>query len=50
VPGKLADIVVFSNNLLTCPDEEIKNTKALTTIVAGKVVFQKNETEKEVAE
>ena len=50
VPGKLADIVILSNNLLTCPDEEIKNTKTLTTIVAGKVAYQLDESEKEKTE
>ena len=40
VPGKLADIVVLSNDLLTCSDDEIKNTMVLMTIVGGKVAYQ----------
>lgn len=40
VPGKLADIVVLSNDLLVCPEEEIKNTKVLMTIVGGKIAYQ----------
>lgn len=39
-PGMLADITVFSNNLLTCPDEEILNSKVLYTILNGKIVFE----------
>lgn len=41
VPGKLADIVVWSNNLLDCPESEIKTTKAALTIVGGKVAFRR---------
>lgn len=39
-PGKLADIVVLSRNLLTCPPEEILTAKVLKTIVGGKLVFE----------
>lgn len=41
--GKLADITVLSNNLLTCPDEEILNSKVLYTIVGGKIKYQSSE-------
>ncbi len=43
VPGKFADIVVLSNDLLTCPAEDIKQTEVLMTIVAGKIAYQKAE-------
>ena len=38
--GKYADIVILSNDLMTCKDEEIKNTKVVTTIVGGKVKYK----------
>lgn len=40
--GKLADIVVLSNNLLTCGEEEILNTEVLYTIADGKVKYEGN--------
>ena len=39
--GKLADMVVLSNNLLTCSDEDILNTKVLMTIVGGEIKYRK---------
>lgn len=39
-PGKLADIVVLSKNILTCPEEEIAQTQVLYTLVGGKVLYQ----------
>ena len=42
-PGKLADIVVLSKNLLTCSDDEIRDAQVQTTIVGGKVVFRRAE-------
>ena len=41
IPGKLADIVVLSNDLITCSDEEILDTEILYTIVGGKIKYQK---------
>lgn len=38
--GKLADIVVLARNLFAVPVEEIPDTKAVLTIVDGKVVFE----------
>ncbi len=40
--GKYADIVMLSNNLLTCTDEDILNTKVMMTIIDGKVVYKSN--------
>lgn len=39
VPGKLADIVVLSKDLLRCAPEEILQAGVLKTIVGGKVRF-----------
>ncbi len=38
--GKLADIVILSNDLLSCTDDEILDTKVLYTIVDGKIKYQ----------
>jgi predicted amidohydrolase YtcJ len=38
--GKLADIAVLSNNLMTVPDDQIRSTKVLYTIVGGQVMFE----------
>lgn len=38
--GKYADIVILSNDLMNCKDEEIKNTKIVATIVGGKVKYK----------
>jgi predicted amidohydrolase YtcJ len=40
VPGKLADIVVLSNDLIQCDAEEIKNTRVEMTIIDGRVAYQ----------
>jgi hypothetical protein len=37
--GKYADLVVLSNNLLECPEEEIMNTEILLTMVDGKIKY-----------
>jgi predicted amidohydrolase YtcJ len=36
-PGKLADITVLSQDIMTIPDEEILDTKVVYTIIGGKV-------------
>ncbi len=38
--GKYADLIMLSNNLITCTDEEIKNTKVLLTIVGGRTKYK----------
>ncbi|MEI9920329.1 MAG: amidohydrolase [Bacteroidota bacterium] len=40
-PGKLADFTVFSQDIMTVPDDEILKTKIEMTVVDGKVVYQK---------
>ncbi len=39
-PGKLGDLVVISNDILNCPEESIKEIKAMMTIVGGKIVYE----------
>lgn len=39
--GKLADVVVLSQDILTVPDEKILDTAVDYTIVGGKVLYQK---------
>jgi hypothetical protein len=38
-PGKLADIVVLSQDILTVPEEKIPATRVIYTIVGGEVSF-----------
>jgi len=40
-PGKLADIVILSKDIMTIPENEILETDVLTTIVGGKILYQK---------
>ena len=40
--GKLADLVVLSDDYLTVPQERIKTITPLLTMVGGKVVFKKD--------
>ena len=37
--GKLADFVVLDRDLLTCPEDEIRDARALATYLDGKRVF-----------
>jgi predicted amidohydrolase YtcJ len=39
--GKLADFTVFSQDLMTVPEDQILRTSVDMTIVGGKIVFQK---------
>jgi predicted amidohydrolase YtcJ len=41
-PGKLADITVLSRDILTVPEDEIRGTEVLYTIVGGEVRYEKN--------
>ena len=40
-PGKIADLVVLSDNPFTVPEEEIKNLRVEVTIIGGKVVYSR---------
>jgi len=37
-PGKLADLILVDRDPLTCPDEDLRTTRVLWTMVGGKVV------------
>lgn len=39
-PGKLADLVVLSNDLVRCADDDILKTKVVMTMVGGKVKYK----------
>ena len=39
-PGKQADLVVLSQDITKVPEEKIRNTKVLKTLVAGEIVYR----------
>jgi predicted amidohydrolase YtcJ len=39
-PGKLADLVVLSDDILTCPEKRIEQMTVLMTMVGGRTVFE----------
>jgi imidazolonepropionase-like amidohydrolase len=39
-PGKLADLVILSGNLLTIPPDAIKDGKVVETIKEGKSIYK----------
>ena len=39
-PGKLADLIVLSENPLTCPEPRLKDAQVLLTMVGGKIVHE----------
>ena len=38
-PGKLADIVVLSQDIMTIPEAEIPDTRVIQTILGGRVAY-----------
>jgi predicted amidohydrolase YtcJ len=40
--GKLADLTVFSKNILTVPEDQIRTARVTYTIVGGKIVYKRN--------
>jgi len=38
--GKLADLVVLEKDILTCPIDDIRETRVLMTMVGGDVVYE----------
>lgn len=44
-PGKYADLIVLNRNLLTAEEDEILGTEVLCTIMDGKTVYRKTDTD-----
>lgn len=42
--GKLADLVIWDRNFYTIPTDQIREAKAETTMVGGKIVYEKKPT------
>jgi predicted amidohydrolase YtcJ len=40
-PGKFADFIVLNSDLLTCPEDAIKDTQVLRTYLDGRLVFKR---------
>lgn len=38
-PGKLADLAILSDDILTCPADEIKKIRSILTMVGGRIVY-----------
>lgn len=49
-PGKLADLVVISEDYLTCPVDKIKTIKPEMTMVGGKIVYSSDSFKSEIME
>lgn len=43
VPGKLADITILSQDIMTIPEEQIPNTLVDYTIVGGRVMYERED-------
>jgi predicted amidohydrolase YtcJ len=41
--GKDGDLIVIDRDILTCPVKEVRDVKVLTTVVGGKVVYERKE-------
>jgi len=39
--GKLGDVIIIDRDYLTCPEEDIAGTRVLTTVVGGRVVYDR---------
>jgi predicted amidohydrolase YtcJ len=39
-PGKLADMIIVDRDILTCPLDDIRETKVLRTILGGRTVYE----------
>ncbi len=41
-PGKYADFAILDRDILQCPIDEIRDTRVLETVLAGKTVYRRN--------
>ena len=39
--GKLADLTIFSKDLMTIPEDEIMSSEVIMTFVGGKVIYER---------
>ncbi len=39
-PGKYADMIILDRDILTCPEDDIRDTKVLRTILGGRTVYE----------
>jgi len=39
-PGKLADMIILDRDIMTCPEEEIKDIKVLQTFLGGESIYK----------
>ena len=49
LPGKLADLVLLSDDFLNCPVERIRDIRADMTLVGGKIVYRSADMEQAAA-
>ena len=42
-PGKLADLVVLADDIMTVPAKRIESMNVLMTLVGGKIVYQRED-------
>ena len=42
-PGKLADIVMLSENILDYPEKKLMDVKTVMTMIDGEVVYERKE-------
>lgn len=38
-PGKYADLIVTSSDILTCPEKEIEEMCVIMTVLGGRIVY-----------
>ena len=39
-PGKYADFVVVDRDVMTCPDDELRDARVVQTVLGGREVFR----------